>query len=502
MQMGCFCMDRAWENLDRLYDRLTEYGKEDYYPLHMPGHKRNTSVCRMENPYEIDITEMAGFDNLHQPEGVLLSLAERIAGLYGSGKAYPLVNGSTAGLLAGIMAATHRGDEVLLARNSHKSIYHGVILGGLIPNYIYPQKIDGITPLGGFLPSDIEKALISNHNIKLVIINSPSYEGIVSDIKTIAEIVHRHGARLLVDEAHGAHFGFHEELPTSAIRLGADLVIQSLHKTLPAFTQTAVLHSNCVELNTRLEKYLAVHQSSSPSYLLLAGIDRCISLLEDSRQKLFADYLEGLNKATHALAKLKHFRLLDNKVIGVGGVYALDPSKLTVIIKDRSISGKELSELLYRRYHLVLEMTASDYILGMTSICDTEEGLRRFVDALTEIDREVEEGRQTGRQASTLLSDKNRLENIQLQPMMEMLPCEAWEQPFETIDFMASENRCSAAFVCLFPPGQPILAPGETITTELIEYIMEMKQQGITVTGLAGPDQDKIEVILKTERIS
>ncbi len=496
-------MGREWENRNNLYDRLTEYGKADYYPMHMPGHKRNTSLCRMENPYEIDITEIEGFDNLHQPEGVLLSLAERIAGLYCSGKAFPLVNGSTAGILAGMMAATHRGDQVLLARNSHKSVYHGVILGGLLPNYIYPQKIAGITPFGGFLPSDIEKALISNRKIKLVIISSPSYEGVVSDIKTIADIVHRHGARLLVDEAHGAHFGFHEQLPVSAIRLGADLVIQSLHKTLPAFTQTAVLHSNCEELNTRIEKYLAVYQSSSPSYLLMAGIDRCISLLENSCHELFAEYLERLCSATHALADLKHFRLLGKELIGANGVFTLDPSKLTVIIRDGSINGKELSELLYRRYHLVMEMASSDYILGMTSICDTEEGLQRFVDALIEIDRDLEEGK-PNRSKDPVLPPMNRPEEEQelIQPKIELLPCEAWEQPYEAVDFISSGNRCSASFVCLFPPGQPLLVPGEIITADLIAYIMEMKKQGITVTGLTGPNQDKIEVILKTERIS
>lgn len=471
--------------------------------MHMPGHKRNASLCRMENPYEIDITEIEGFDNLHQPEGILKSLADRIAGLYGSGKAYPLVNGSTAGILAGVMAATHRGDRVLMARNSHKAVYHGVILGGLVPDYIYPQNIEGITPLGGILPSEIEKALINNNQIRLVIITSPTYEGVVSDIKTIADIVHRYGARLLVDEAHGAHFGFHEQLPVSAIQMGADLVIQSLHKTLPAFTQTAVLHSNCSELDTRIEKYLAVHQSSSPSYVLMAGIDRCISLLEEKRQELFADYLVRLNRVYDALGQLKHFRLLGRELIGENGVYALDPSKLTVMIKDGIMSGQELSQLLNRRYHIVMEMAATDYILGMTGICDTEEGLQRLVSALDEIDRDIEEGRQGGDGAVVRFTERNCPVKGQrrLLQVMTMLPCEAWERPSEEVDFITSGNRCSASFVCLFPPGQPVLVPGEIITEDLIEYIIEMKQQGFTVTGLTGPDQDKIEIIRETERI-
>ncbi len=490
------------ERLDSLHDRLAEFAKKDYYPMHMPGHKRNASLCRMENPYEIDITEIEGFDNLHQPEGVLLSLAERIAGLYGSEKAYPLVNGSTAGILAGIMAATRRGDQVLMARNSHKAIYHGVILGGLVPNYIYPQNIAGITPLGGILPADIEKALINNHKIKLVIITSPTYEGVVSDIEAIAKIVHRHGALLLVDEAHGAHFGFHEQLPVSAISLGADLIIQSIHKTLPAFTQTAVLHSNCRELDTGIKKYLAIYQSSSPSYILLAGMDRCISLLEERRQELFTDYLERLSRVYHTLGQMQHFRLLGRELVGANGVYALDPSKLTVIIKNGKISGQKLSELLYQRYHLVMEMSATDYILGMTSICDSEEGLQRFVSAMIDIDRKMEEEREAGKHAAAnTKAEGSEQGQKRRQQEMAILPCEAWEQPCETVDFIASGNRYSASFLCLFPPGQPILVPGEIITTDLIEYILEIKQQGITVTGLSGADQDKIEVIRETERM-
>ncbi len=491
------------ERLDRLYDKLTEFCKEDYYPMHMPGHKRNTALCRMESPYEIDITEIEGFDNLHQPEGVLLTLSERISRLYGSKKAYPLVNGSTSGLLAAIMAATNRGDQVLLARNSHKAVYHGVILGGLIPEYIYPQKIKGISPFGGYLPEDIERALIKNDKIKLVIITSPTYEGVVSDIHAIAEIVHRYGARLLVDEAHGAHFGFHEKLPESAVSLGADLIIQSLHKTLPAFTQTAVLHSNCSDFNPRIEKYLAVHQSSSPSYVLMAGMDRCISLLEENGQNLFERYLQRLDRIYETLESLKHFRLLDKDLVGGSG-YDLDPSKLTVLIKDGSMSGQELSELLYRRYHLVMEMASEDYILGMTSICDTEEGLLRFTKALLEIDGDIEEERQHYNKA---VIDRNRNqapieEQRQLQQEMTMLPSEAWEQSSEEIDFSTSAKRCSASFVCLFPPGQPLLVPGERITEDLIEYILKMRQYGLKVTGLAGPEQDKIEVICETERNS
>ncbi|MDD3172771.1 MAG: aminotransferase class I/II-fold pyridoxal phosphate-dependent enzyme, partial [Herbinix sp.] len=173
----------------QLYDKLISYKKDDFYPMHMPGHKRNTRIMHMDNPYSIDFTEIEGFDNLHQPEGVLKELAERISNLYGTVKSYPLVNGSTAGILAGISAATKLGDSILVARNCHKSVFHGIAIRGLKPIYCYPQIIKEFGINGGILAEDIEKVLITNKEITLVVITSPTYEGVVSDIREIAETV-------------------------------------------------------------------------------------------------------------------------------------------------------------------------------------------------------------------------------------------------------------------------------------------------------------------------
>ena len=486
--------------MDRLYDKLIAYGENGDYPMHMPGHKRNTELCELGNPYAIDITEIEGFDNLHQPEEILLSLSNRISRIYGALSSFPLVNGSTAGILSGIKAAVHKGDKVLVARNSHKAVYHGVILAGAIPVYCYPQNIENTALFGGILPQDIEVALISNPEIKLVVITSPTYEGIVSDVRSIAEIVHKHGAYLLVDEAHGAHFGFHEDFPVSAVRHGADLIIQSLHKTLPALTQSAVLHCNSEELMPQVRKYLAVFQSSSPSYVLLAGMDQCIGLLEQKAEQLFVDYSERLQQFYLKMEKLKVLKLLRSEIIGQKGIYDLDPSKLTIMVSGTGITGHELHSLLHHKHGIMLEMDAPEHALAMTSICDTGMGFERLARALLEIDDDLSQaiihqsGIDHGPDQSPSTED-NSYRRYRYHPEIKLPPGEAWDKKTILTEFEKSAGQISAAFISLFPPGAPVLVPGEVITTELIEYIQAVRKLGLTVTGLSGEDKNHIFVV-------
>ena len=502
--------------MEGLYKQLISYTNQDYYPMHMPGHKRNTKLMQMDNPYGIDITEIEGFDNLHQPEELLRSLSERLACLYGARKSYPLVNGSTSGLLAGISAATKQGDSILIARNSHKSVYHAAMLRGLNPIYCYPQKVDQLPINGGILPENIEDLLMKHPEISLVVITSPTYEGVVSDIKAIAEIVHSHKALLLVDEAHGAHFGFHEAFPKSAVTQGADIVIQSLHKTLPAMTQSAVLHCNREELNSKLQKYLAVYQSSSPSYVLMAGIDQCISLLEVRGKELFENYTVLLQEYYSSMIGLNCLQIADHSLVGKYGVYDIDQSKLTVALGGAGLTGHELQVMLREQYHIELEMAASEYVLGMTSIADTREGLERFSKALQEIDCMLHDKKmQNDNSMSNDNIEQDRhmplSKNLSLDnsgeiisgyearqgssPEIVMLPGEAMESQSEVIEFNESAGRVSAAFISQFPPGAPLLVPGERVSRELVNYIDKIKQEGFTITGLIGEEMNEIEVV-------
>ena len=255
-----------------LYDRLLQYQSSEMYPFHMPGHKRRKDD--FANPFFIDITEIEGFDNLHHAEGILKDAQDRAAALYHSEETYFLVNGSTCGILAAVSACTARGGKILMARNCHKAAYHAAYLRGLDIEYLYPEKEDIFGINGGIHEDIVEKALEEFQDIQAVMITSPTYDGVVSNVEKIAQIVHRKGIPLIVDEAHGAHFGFHEYFPKSSVEMGADLVIHSLHKTLPSLTQTALLHVNGNRVDREcLRKFLDIYQTSSPSYVFMAGMD-------------------------------------------------------------------------------------------------------------------------------------------------------------------------------------------------------------------------------------
>ena len=380
-----------------LDEALYEYSEKDYYPFHMPGHKREFCPETLKNPYKVDITEIDGFDNLHHAEGILLEAQRRAASLYGASESWYLVNGSTAGILSAVSACTSRGGEILMARNCHKAAYHAAYLRGLKTHYLFPQadRIVGLN--GGISPKDVTDMLEMHSGIQAVLITSPTYDGVVSDVKKIAEAAHVYHVPLIVDEAHGAHFPFSEVFPVSALACGADVVIHSLHKTLPSLTQTALLHRNSERVSAdKLRRFLGIYQSSSPSYLFMAGMDACLRLMQGDGRKLFDEYTKRLRCCRERLEGLKNLHLLrKGEITGLGFVYDLDESKMVVSTANTSIDGAKLHETLLERYHLQMEMAASQYVIALTSVMDTEEGFARLEQALLEIDKELEGARGT-----------------------------------------------------------------------------------------------------------
>lgn len=325
---------------------LEAYGKSDVYPFHMPGHKRNP--LPFPEVYGIDITEIDGFDNLHHAEGILKEAQQRAADLYGSAHCYYLVNGSTCGILASICAAVKKRGRILVARNSHKAVYHALFLSELTAEYLYPAVTEcGIQ--GQITPRQVEDALKKDPETSAVVITSPTYEGVISDIEGIAKVAHVHGIPLIVDSAHGAHLGFGGEFPQNAVRLGADAVIESLHKTLPSFTQTALLHLNSDLISkSRIEKYLGIYETSSPSYILMAGMEVCIRTVKEHGAELFDNYRHELNKFYKNCEDLKRLHVMTGKDLSKEEAFAWDDSKIVIFVRDSSKSGEWLyQELLY-----------------------------------------------------------------------------------------------------------------------------------------------------------
>lgn len=537
------------ENKKGLLDKLKSYSDSDYYPFHMPGHKRRdisqmtenntyeekqTEGIGFPNPYTIDITEIDGFDNLHHAEGILKESMEDTAEIYGADHSYYLVNGSTCGILSAICGCTKSGGKILMARNCHKAAYHGAILHQLDVEYVYPGYLEQYGVNGGIRAEDVRAALERDQNsesvdesdkncgksiqkIQAVLIVSPTYEGIVSDIQAIADVVHEYGIPLIVDEAHGAHFPFaykedrDSKFPKSALECGADVVIQSLHKTLPSFTQTAVMHIKDGYIKRRkIERCLGMFQSSSPSYLFLAGIERCIRFMNEDGREEMKRYEERLEQFYSQLKELKVLSVLDHKIREEESVFDWDMSKVVISTRQAvkfakktsddeeyedvaRFGGEALGDLLRKKYHLEMEMTAPDYVIAMTSLMDTEEGLKRLADALMEIDEDLcEEILQTVFHEQFSSDRKINLEKeSQLAKMPKAVQImrlgEAVDLKGQRITLKDSLHMVSQEFVYLYPPGIPVLAPGEKITKEILERISWYQSMGLSVQGLSDP---------------
>ena len=459
-----------------LYERLEEYSGSDYYPFHMPGHKRR-SLSELE-PYRYDITEIDGFDNLHEPEGILRIAMDEAAELYGTKKTYFMVNGSSGGILAAISAVTDNNDKILVARNCHRSVYNAIYLKQLYPVYIYPEYIQDMGINGGINVSDVERELKENKDIKAVVITSPTYEGVVSDVRAIADVAHRHGAVLIVDEAHGAHFSMNERLPASANQRGADIVIQSMLKTLPALTQTALLHVNGDRVDIgNVEKYLHIYQTSSPSYVLMASMDKCLDMLKRDGNAMFEAYVRRMLAIQSHCRKLTHIKVLNSDIKGRNSVYDFDISKLVISVKGTGYTGQMLYKKLLDEYKLQMEMASGDYVIAMTSVMDTEEGLLRLFSALAEIDRDI---RVYGKKSLFVNNDEFKTEKAVV--INTFWETERMQQ--ERIRLSDASGKISGEWIYLYPPGIPIVAPGEMITGEIIQLIRRYTESGLVVRGM------------------
>ncbi len=435
-----------------LNELLNAYSLSGAYPMHMPGHKRNGSLLGAELPYRLDITEIPGFDNLQSPEGVLKSTAELAARLYGAERAYLSVNGSTGAILAAVRACAKPYDQVIVARNCHKSVYSAMEIGLLKPSFIAPD-VDPDTGIARSVePAQVREALKANPGAKLVVVTSPTYEGVLSDIRGIAEAAHESGIPLLVDSAHGAHLGFSPFFGESAVQAGADLTVVSLHKTLPALTQSALLLSRGgLTDEAALHNAVNAFQTSSPSYVLLASIDACLRLLETQGGRLFADYERRLKRFRDKMGRLRRLRLYGLKGDGPRPYYGLDPGKLAIATNAADITGPELAELLRGEYKIETEMAAPEYALAMTSLCDTDEGFELLSEALLKIDAGLKEG-----------SARSMPERPAL-PQRAAFPYELAGEEGEPVELCRCAGRVSMEYVWAYPPGVPLIAPGEIV---------------------------------------
>lgn len=457
--------------MEHLYERLVRNSESSVYPCHMPGHKRGRYGELPASLYSLDITEIEGFDDLHRPEGILLELQKEAARLCGAEESFYLINGSTCGILCAVSAAMPAGGHILMARNCHRSAYHAAYLRNLKISYLYPAILEEYDICQAVTPEQVREALTELKDVDAVLVVSPTYEGRIADISGIAAVVHEKGIPLIVDEAHGAHLGLSDEVHENSCRQGADLVVQSVHKTLPALTQTALLHvgGNLID-RERLRRFLDIYQSSSPSYLLMASIDSALHYVEQNGKEGFAAFRRRFERMLTELSQCRMLRFLpaDRERQDVG--------KLLISVKNTSMTGKQLYDILLNRYEIQTEMAAESFVLAMFTLCDEQEGYDRITRALLEIDRSLERRKTKGSLQGNIWRKSTDREKYSLTA--------AWDGEKEKVLLEESAGRYAGEFVNLYPPGVPVLVPGERITKELAAEVERWLKQGLAVRGI------------------
>ena len=463
-------------------------------PLHMPGHKRRVRPAP-GLPFDWDLTEIEGADDLHGAEGILADAMARTARLWGAARTFYLVNGATCGLLAGIRALAPAGSTVIAARNCHKSVFHAIELGNLRVRWLMPDPDPAFGIHGSIPPRAVANALDACPDAACVILTSPTYEGVLSDLAAIAELSHRHGLPLLVDEAHGAHY-----LPLArpfgwqggALEAGADLVVQSPHKTLPSLTQTALLHLGGAlgpSFAGEVERQLDVFETSSPSYPLMASLDGCTGLLAAEGAAWFARWAARLDRFDRAIAGLERLRVFGHGADSAAAhpaCYRLDRGKVLMDGAGAGLTGPALAGLLRRDYGFEPEMVCGSQVLAMTSPCDAEDTLDRLAAALAEIDR-------TAPQAPPLPA-----------PLPPPPPGQAADTiagalrcPARPCPLAGAQGRIAAEYLWAYPPGVPLVVPGEQITREMVAACLALEARGTRLRHTGGSAPDAVLVLAR-----
>jgi len=463
---------------------LEENGRSGPVAFHMPGHKRRV-FHSPSLPWQLDITEVEGFDDLHDPSGILLEGMERAAALWGSERSWFLINGSSGGILAALHAALPRGCSLLVARNCHKSIYHALELLDLHPVFLQPPVDAAFGIAGSISVQTVSDTLDTHPDVRALMLPCPTYDGVLSDLPGLCKLCHSRGVAVIVDAAHGAHLGF-SPFPAGAVEAGADVVIHSVHKTLPSLTQTALLHWQGELISPRrLARSLGIFQSSSPSYPLMASIDGCVRLLEEKKTALFSSWSEALAVFDDMILPLKHLNVLCRKgdtPENHPDFWGYDPSKIVISTRGTDLTGPALMRRLNRDFGLELEMASTDYVTAMTGAGTTQEDLTALAQALLVIDAELTS------QASSLSPAAPAL------PRRVLSAAQALEQPCEIISIAQAVGRIAGEYLWAYPPGIPLLVPGEEIGEDFPALSEGYAASGISLKHTGGTEEGMILV--------
>jgi arginine/lysine/ornithine decarboxylase len=482
-----------YQNQTPLIDALKNSISRPHTPFYTPGHKRGAGISPIlkdllgENVFQADLTELEELDNLFTPENAILQAQELAADAFGAEKTYFLINGSTCGIEAAIMAICGVGDKIILPRNIHSSVISGLVLSGAIPIFIYPEYDEILDIAHGVKLEDLKSTLSQHPDAKAVLMVHPTYYGVCGDLKSIAEITHEYNIPLIVDEAHGAHFAFHPHLPISALAAGADITIQSIHKTLGAMTQASMLHIQGNKINVdRLNKALQLVQSTSPSFVLLASLDAARQQMAMNGEGLMLETLYLASVARRKINKFPGLSVLDTPENKNSSFFDLDKTRLTVNVSQLGITGFAAEDFINTN-GLTPEFSSLQNLIFIISLGNNKSDLEVLVEGLKKLS-------QIDKLTNQYQICKYRNDDI-MGHIFCLSPREAFFADSETLPLEKTLDRICAENICPYPPGIPVLMAGELITKPAIEYLQQIPLLGGVISGCVDSSLRSLKVI-------
>lgn len=464
-----------------LFTGLIEHAKKNPIQFHIPGHKKGVGIDSEfrefigENAFAIDLINIGPLDDLHHPHGIIKEAQQLAAEAFGADHTFFSVQGTSGAIMTMIMSVCGPGDKIIVPRNVHKSVMSAIIFSGATPIFIHPE-IDPVLGIShGITIESVEKALAKHPDAKGLLVINPTYFGIAADLKKIVQIAHSYGVPVLVDEAHGVHIHFHDKLPLSAMQAGADMAATSVHKLGGSLTQSSILNIKEGFVSpTRVQAILSMLTTTSTSYLLLSSLDVARKQLATKGEQLIEQAIQLAEETRAKLNQIKGIYCVGEEILGSKATYDYDPTKLTISIKDLGLTGYEVEVWLRENYQIEVEMSDLYNILCIITFGDTKKETNLLVEALTELSKIQENNNQQNKPVPVYVP------NI---PMLAMSPRDAFYSETEVVPFEQSVGRVIAEFIMVYPPGIPVLIPGEIITEDNLKYIKENLKVGLPVQG-------------------
>lgn len=481
--MGRFNQERA-----PIYEALEEFRRNRIVPFDVPGHKRgrgNPELIELlgQQCVSIDVNSMKPLDNLCHPVSVIREAEEMAAEAFGAAYAFLMVGGTTSSVQGMVLSVCKKGDKIILPRNVHRSVINALVLNGAIPIYVNPDMDSRLGIALGMKVSQVEKTIRENPDAVAVLVNNPTYYGICSDLRSIVKLAHAHGMKVLVDEAHGTHFYFGENMPVSAMEAGADMTSVSMHKSGGSLTQSSFLLTGPDMHPGYVRQIINLTQTTSASYLLMSSLDISRRNLALRGRAVFHQVADMAEYARQEINAVGGYYAFGRELMNGDSVFDFDTTKLSVHTLDIGLAGIEVYDILRDEYDIQIEFGDIGNILAYLSMGDRPQEVERLVSALAEIRRRYQRD-QTG-----LLSQEY------VEPEVVASPQEAFYAEKLSLPLAETQGRVCSEFVMCYPPGIPLLAPGERVTAEILEHIRYAKEKGCSMTGSEDPELERLNVL-------